>query len=54
MLNIEEEYDAYCFDEACIYIVAMKKEGKKPMYGEGKVIGKHYTSFSEFYANVTS
>ena len=38
-----DEYTAYCFDEACYYIVTSMKEGKEPMF---KV---HATSFSEFY-----
>lgn len=36
MLNIEEEYTAYCFDEACAYIYGQISDGKKAKYPEDK------------------
>ena len=32
ILNIEDPYEAYCFDEACMYIVSNIKDGKTPIY----------------------
>lgn len=45
MLGIEDEYVAYCLDEACAYIMNRLDE-KEEMYFE-----KHYSSFSELYSN---
>ena len=36
ILNIEEEYDAYCFDEACTYILNKLKDDKKPHWVQDK------------------
>lgn len=51
MMAVEDEYTAYCFDEACFYILSMIKEGNKPRFtedGKKKVKG-HYSSFSDLY-----
>ena len=36
MLNLEDEYTAYCFDEACAYIYSQIKDGKKGIFEEDK------------------
>lgn len=32
ILSISEEYDAYCFNEACAYISAKMDEGEQPIF----------------------
>jgi len=36
MLNIDDEYIAYCFDEACTYIINQLKDDKKPHWKQEK------------------
>nr|DAO59098.1 MAG TPA: hypothetical protein [Caudoviricetes sp.] len=43
ILNIEEEYAAYCFDQACSYILGELKDGKTPTF-----YTKH-SSFTDIY-----
>lgn len=45
LLDIEDNYTAYCLDEACAYIMNRIDQGDE-MYFE-----KHYTSFTELYAD---
>lgn len=51
MMAVKDEYTAYCFDEACFYILSMIKEGKKPHFenDKGKATKGHYSSFSDLY-----
>lgn len=50
ILNIEDEYTAFCFDEACVYIMCELESGKTPCYIEvGKEEPKHYSNFKDFY-----
>jgi hypothetical protein len=34
LLAIDEEYTAYCFDEACAYIIAQMEDKKTPHFKE--------------------
>lgn len=43
LLHIQDEYTAYCLDEACGYIISEIKNGKTPSFV------KHYTRPSELY-----
>lgn len=43
------EYEKYCFDEACAYISMRMKDGEKPRFKKLKVAGKHYKNFTEYY-----
>ena len=36
LINIEDEYVAYCFDEACAYIFGQLEAGKIPHYTENR------------------
>lgn len=46
VLNLEDEYTAFCFDEACANIIAHLQDGDSPVWIEdGKV--KHYKTFTE-------
>lgn len=47
ILNIKDEYTAYCLDEACAYIMN-RLDNKEEMY-----FTKKYTSFAELYKNYT-
>lgn len=49
-MNIQCEYTAYCFDEACSFIMSMLEQNKEPMYNEIKE-EKHYTNFKDLYKN---
>lgn len=50
MMAVTDEYTAYCFDEACFYILSMIKEGKKPHFKtQEKEEKNHYSSFQELY-----
>lgn len=52
IMGIEDAYTAFCFDEACSYIINQLKEGNKPVFKEGKDSNgdtKHYSNPSDFY-----
>jgi hypothetical protein len=54
VLGIEDEYTAYCFNEACYFILAKLEADEKPHYIERKTNGevlepKSYKSFKDFY-----
>jgi len=49
-LCIEDEYTAFCFDEACGYIQLKLDNKEEPIFRnpKGEIEGKeHYSSFSE-------
>ena len=46
IIGIEDPYTAYCFDEACAYIIHEIQDGKTPMFK------KRYTSASEMYRDM--
>jgi hypothetical protein len=46
ILGVEQEYDAYCLDEAVAYIILRMEQGENPKY-ETK-----YTSAKDFYKNL--
>lgn len=53
---VDDEYTAYCFDEACLYILNMLNDNKKPMFDDDKEqqksdIKNNYTCFSDLYKN---
>jgi hypothetical protein len=48
LLEIDDVYTAYCFDEACAYFVRQLEDDKEP-----KFRSKH-TSFRELYAGYDS
>ena len=53
ILNINDEYTAYCFDEACMFIRAKLESGEKPQY---KVFRDeeemHFGKFSDLYKTI--
>ena len=34
ILQIADGYEAYCFDEACCWIISQLDEGKRPFFGK--------------------
>ena len=53
--GIIDEYTAYCFDVACLYIKQQIAEGKKPRFRkkqQEQVIKKNYSNFSNFIADL--
>lgn len=46
LLGIEEEYAAWCLDEACVFVSNKIDEGEEPIFK------KKYTSFSGIYADL--
>lgn len=56
IINIECEYDAYCFNEACAYITSKIKDGEKPKFvkkdKDGKIEKKHYKSARDLYKSM--
>ena len=52
LMGIEDAYTAFCFDEACAYIINELKEGKEPVKTSGKTAEgavKHYSRPSDIY-----
>lgn len=55
ILGIEDNYTAFCFNEACAYICSKLLQDEKPMYRTEHNTGgekKKYSSFSSFYRNI--
>lgn len=44
LFNIEDPYTAYCFDEACAFIIGQLEQGNEPQFT------KEYKSFKDIYA----
>lgn len=36
LLHIDDGYAAFCFDEACCYILSQLDEGKRPFFGRAE------------------
>lgn len=55
-MRINDDYTAFCFDEACAEILARLEAGEQPNYKETEKEKrrrerniKHYSTFSSFY-----
>ena len=48
-MGIEDEYTAFCFNEACAFIVTRLKDGEKPIIRFDKENKKVYSKPSDFY-----
>ena len=46
IMQIEDEYTAFCFNEACNYIVSQIKDGNEPQYEKKK---KKVRSMAEYF-----
>ena len=56
ILEIEDVYTAYCFDEACVYILSKVENGEKPNFKkfdkDGKIKVKNYKTASDMYKDM--
>lgn len=52
LLNIDDEYTAFCFDEACAYILGRIRNKEKPHFAQAQTMGKNYSRASELYAQI--
>ena len=50
LLRIEDEYDAYCLDEACALIMKHLDEKEEPMFTKKEAGAHKYRLPSELYA----
>lgn len=48
LLEIEDAYTAFCFDEVCSYIIKRLKDGETPIV-RVREDGMHYSKPSDFY-----
>lgn len=46
IMGIEDSYTAYCFDEACAWILGQIESGEEPHYK------REFKSFSELYRSL--
>lgn len=46
MLDIDDKYTAYCFNEAVAYIIRRLENGDTPMFKT------HYKNFSSLYSQI--
>lgn len=46
LLSVDEEYAAWCLDEACMFVKMKLDDGEEPMFK------KKYTSFSGIYGDL--
>lgn len=51
ILHIEDDYTAFCFDEACSEIIARIEAGEEPVW-KSEWEHKSYSKFSDLYKNV--
>lgn len=50
IMHIDDEYTAFCFDEACCLIMTKLSEGETPQYLSYQDEKKEYKNFKDFYA----
>ena len=52
LMGIDDSYTAFCFDEACAFIVSQLKDNKKPKFkknSDGSNRKVHYSKPSDLY-----
>lgn len=55
MIGVHNDYCAYCFDEACVYLyVALRQNKKLHFKGDEEEVQKpkHFKSIGEFYKSL--
>lgn len=54
VMNITDDYTAFCFDEACAYIRIKLDAGEVPNYemNEEAIEQNEYSNFKDFYKNI--
>lgn len=48
-MGLEDTYTAYCFNEACAYVMFRLDKGDKIIRKAKKAKARRYSSFSELY-----
>lgn len=48
LIDVYDPYTAFCFDEACAYIVQQMEDGKEPSFRQ------KFTSFRDMYKHYTN
>lgn len=48
VIHITDDYEAFCFDEACAVIMNKIDKGEEPVFEEDKK-PEHYTNFTKLY-----
>lgn len=51
-MNIDGEYPAYCFNEACMFLTQHLEDGKTLKFPNSKSTKKHFRSLSDYYNNM--
>lgn len=54
MINVQDDYEAFCFNEACLNLMLRLQNDEKPMYIENREQNspKQYTSFEDYYKSI--
>ena len=56
VINVEDEYTAFCFNEACMLIMSEIESGKEPIWIEDRTKEnekpKEYNSMEDFYKDI--
>lgn len=58
IIGIDNDYAAYCFDEACIFLYEALENKQELKFDSGDGLGKetkkpkHFSSMSEFYNSI--
>lgn len=51
IIGVEDNYTAFCFNEACAEIILRLQNEEKPIYREQKEEQEEYSNFTDFYKN---
>lgn len=50
LIEIDDEYTAFCFDEVCAYIISRMRDGEEPVIGNKDIKqAQGYTKPSDLY-----
>lgn len=48
----DDPYTAFCFDEACAFIITKLEQKEEPLFDDGPAKKKVFKSFSELYGSL--
>lgn len=51
IIGVEDNYTAFCFNEACAEIMLRLQNEEKPIYREQVEEQEEYSNFTDFYKN---
>lgn len=52
LLDVQDAYTAFCFDEACAYILTKVTDGEQPDFSVFKTETSSYARPSDFYKKI--